>query len=172
MSLRAARGAAVLLVFQTSLSLPSVALAQIRSQPPAGSTQTRVPEVVSVDFGERQSGAASIEVIDPCGARVDRGEASVAGDRASVDVVATASGRYVVSYAGVSAADGSPTRGRFSFRVEGVEGCAAGDEPDERRAGRGIWDLPKGDFAVALAIAAAIGALGGLVYAAILGPRA
>lgn len=173
MNVRAAWGAAILLGLGVLMALPSLALAQqIRSQPAAGSTRARLPEVVTVDFGERQAPSASIEVVDPCGARADRGDTTVAGERATVDVAATASGRYLVTYVGISASDGSATRGQFSFRVEGVEGCAARDEGDDRRAGRGIWDLPKGDLAVALAVAAAIGALGGLVYAAILGPKA
>jgi copper transport protein len=173
MSPRAIRGAIVLMFVGAAMSAASLASAQeIRSQPPAGSVQTRVPERVTITFGEPQARSATIEVVDPCGARAERGDTSVSGSRATVDIDATASGRYAVSYAGISAADGSPSRGTFSFRVQGVEGCAAQDRPGERRAGRGIWDLPKGDFAIALAIAAAIGAIGGLVYAAILGPRA
>jgi hypothetical protein len=88
-----------------------------------------------------------------------------------VTLDATASGRYVVTYAGISSADGSVTRGRFAFHVKGVEGCGP-DAPPPRDAGRDVWDLPKTGLAVALAVAAAIGALGGLVYAAILGPKA
>jgi methionine-rich copper-binding protein CopC len=149
----------------------SLARAQVRSQPPAGSVQTSVPERVSVVFGTPQARSTTIEVVDPCGARADRGDTSVSGERASIAIEATASGRYEVSYTGISAADGSASRGSFAFRVTGVEGCAARDRPD-RSAGRDIWDLPKGDFALALGIAALIGALGGLVYAAILGPKA
>lgn len=169
---RAIRGAIALLA-AGAVFVPSLALAQqVSSQPPAGSTQTSVPDQVSIEFGTRQARSATIEVVDPCGARVDSGERSVSGNRVTVAIDATASGRYLVGYAGVSAVDGSATRGSFSFRVRGVEGCAAEDTPNDRRAGRGIWDLPKGDFAVALGVAALIGALGGLVYAAILGPKA
>lgn len=146
--------------------------APIRSQPPAGSTQATAPQRVSIEFAEPQARSARIEVVDPCGARVDAGSTSVTGNRVSVDVNATASGRYFVRYEGISEAAGNPTRGSYSFRVRGVEGCAADDVPERGRAGRGIWDLPKGDFAIALGIAALVGALGGLVYAAILGPKA
>jgi methionine-rich copper-binding protein CopC len=146
--------------------------ATIRSQPAAGSTQSTVPERVSIAFPDPQARSARVKVTDPCGARVDSGRTAVSGTRVTGAIDATASGRYSVRYAGVSSVDGSPTRGTFSFRVLGVEGCAAEDVPRPGRAGRGIWDLPKGDFAIALGIAAVIGALGGLVYAAILGPKA
>jgi copper transport protein len=171
MSARAIKGAIVLLIAGAATLMPAIVHAQVRSEPPAGSTQTRVPKRISIFFGEPQARSATVEVVDPCGARADRGETSVSGSRATVEIEATASGRYIVTYAGISAADGSQTRGDLSFRVRGVEGCAAEDRPDGR-AGRGIWDLPKADFAVALGIAALIGALGGLVYAAILGPKA
>jgi methionine-rich copper-binding protein CopC len=145
----------------------------ILSQPAGGSTQSSVPDRVWIAFPEAQARSARLEVRDPCGRRVDTGRPKVSGPRVTVTVDATASGRYDVTYAGVSAVDGNPTRGTFSFRVQGVEGCADADVPrNGGRAGRGIWDLPKADFVVALAIAALIGALGGFVYAAILGPKA
>ena len=155
------------------IAVPALALAQsIRSQPPAGSTQNTVPERVSITFPVEQARSSRVEVVDPCGAPANRGGPSVSGNRVTMDLDATASGRYAVSYVGISAVDGSAARGSYSFRVRGVEGCAAEDVPREGRAGRGIWDLPKADFAIALGIAALIGALGGLVYAAILGPKA
>lgn len=173
MNPRAIRGAIVLAFVVAIICVASFAPAQdVRSQPAAGSSQARVPERVTITFGSPQARSTRIEVEDPCGARAHRGGTSVSGSRATVELDATASGRYLVSYAGISAADGSPTRGTFTFLVEGVQGCAADDRPGDRRAGRGIWDLPKADFAVALGIAAVIGALGGLVYAAILGPKA
>jgi methionine-rich copper-binding protein CopC len=173
MSARAIRCVIVLAFVGATMWAPSFASAQdVRSQPPAGSSQARVPERVTITFRSSQARSTTIEVEDPCGARADAGGTSVSGARATVELDATASGRYLVTYAGISAADGSPTRGTFTFLVEGVQGCAAEDRPGERRAGRGIWDLPKGDFAVALGIAALIGAIGGLVYAAILGPKA
>jgi methionine-rich copper-binding protein CopC len=167
-----ARGAIVLMYVAAALWTASAAAGQpIRTEPPEGSAQRRVPPRVTITFQHEQARTSTIEVVDPCGARADRGDASVAGRQVSIGIRGTASGRYEVAYAGISAADGSAQRGTFTFRVLGVEGCAAGDRPDAR-AGRGIWDLPKTDFAVALAIAALIGALGGLVYAAILGPKA
>lgn len=47
------------------------------------------------------------------------------------------------------------------------------ETPDpEQTSAEGIWDgIPMGDFFVALAIAALIGAAGGRIYAGILGPR-
>ena len=166
------RAAAVLIIAAVAFVHGQAFAAPVRSQPAAGSTQATVPARVSIEFAEPQARSASIEVVDPCGARVDAGGTSVAGNRISVELDATASGRYVVRYAGISDAAGEPTRGSYGFRVRGVEGCAPEDVPERGRAGRGIWDLPKGDFAIALGIAALIGALGGLVYAAILGPKA
>ncbi|HEY7874553.1 MAG TPA: copper resistance CopC family protein [Actinomycetota bacterium] len=172
MNARVARGVLVLCAAAIHLGLHGAAWAAVRSQPAAGSVQTTVPERVTIAFPDPQARSARIEVTDPCGGRADAGATSVDGERVSIDIDGTASGRYIVRYAGVSSVDGSPTRGTFSFRVQGVEGCAAADRPREGREGRGIWDLPKADFAVALGIAALIGALGGLVYAAILGPKA
>lgn len=150
---------------------PAVA-ASVRSSPAAGSTQPRVPARVSVEFSDQQARGAHLEVVDPCGKRADAGKPAIDGARVTTAVQATASGRYVVRYFGISAIDGHPTQGRLSFRVQGVVGCRASDVPRPGKPGRGIWDLPKGDFAVALGVAAAIGGVGGLVYAAILGPRA
>jgi methionine-rich copper-binding protein CopC len=173
MSGRVVRGAAVLMIAGSTILAPGLAsAARIGMDPPDGSTQTRVPDRVTLTFGQPQAPSSTIEVIDPCGERADAGSTSVDGRRVSVEIDATASGRYSVEYAGIAAADGNPVNARFGFRVAGVEGCSAGDRPAAGRAGRGIWDLPKTDFAVALGIAALIGALGGLVYAAILGPKA
>jgi copper transport protein len=172
MSARVARGALFLTAAAVVASPGAALAASVRSQPPAGSVQSTVPERVAIAFPDPQARAARIQVTDPCGARADSGGTSVSGARVAVAVDATASGRYVVRYAGVSSVDGSSTRGTFTFRVQGVEGCVAADRPGEGRAGRGLWDLPKADFAIALGIAALIGALGGLVYAAILGPKA
>jgi methionine-rich copper-binding protein CopC len=173
MTPRAIRGAIMLAGVAVIMSLPTVALAvEVETDPPPGSTQPRVPERVTLTFGRPQTRSPTIEVFDPCGARADVGDTSVSGRRVAVELDATASGRYVVRYDAISATNGIPVSGRFDFRVAGVEGCAAADRPAARRPGRGIWDLPKGDFAVALGIAALIGALGGLVYAAILGPKA
>lgn len=169
-----ARAAGGVLVAWGALTIAQGPLAPpVRSQPPAGSTQQAVPQRVTIAFPEAQARSARLEVQDPCGRRVDTGRPSVSGPRVTVGVDATASGRYEVTYEVVSAVDGNPTRGTFTFRVRGVEGCSGADlRRDDGRSGRGIWDLPKVDFAVALGIAALIGALGGLVYAAILGPKA
>lgn len=154
-------------------ALPAAALgASIRTSPLGGSTVAKVPPSVSVTFSDPQARSSHLEVVDPCGKRADRGRSEVDGSTVTVATAATASGRYVVSYFGISSIDGSSRRGSFAFRVEGVEGCRASDVPPGTKPGRGIWDLPKGDFAIALGVAAVIGALGGLVYGAILGPRA
>jgi methionine-rich copper-binding protein CopC len=153
------------------LSGPASA-ASIRSSPAAGSTLEKVPSEVSVQFEEAQARSSHLEVFDPCGKRVDARVSTVSGRRVTVPVSATASGRYVVRYLGIGAVSGDDDQGSFSFKVLGVEGCAAADVPGPGRRGRGIWDLPKTDFAIALGVAAIIGALGGLVYASILGPKA
>lgn len=146
--------------------------ASVRSSPAPNSTLGKVPEEVSVVFAEAQARSSHLEVVDPCGKRVDAHVSTVSGRRVAAPIAATASGRYVVRYFGISAVSGHDTTGSFSFEVEGVEGCEASDVPARARPGRGIWDLPKTDFAIALGVAALIGALGGLVYASILGPSA
>lgn len=167
------RAAALLGCIAMALGLgPAAVAASIRSIPAAGSTQRRVPAEVSVQFSEAQARSSHLEVVDPCGRRVDARVSTVSGRRVTVPIDGTASGKYVVRYFGIGTASGHPTEGSFSFRVLGVEGCEASDVPAPGRPTRGIWDLPKTDFAIALAIAAVIGALGGLVYAAILGPKA
>jgi methionine-rich copper-binding protein CopC len=170
------RAASVLLGALGLLLLVSLSSAfgapSIRSNPPAGSVQDHVPAEVAVQFADAQARSSHLEVADPCGKRVDAHVSTVSGRRVATPISATASGKYVVRYFGIASVSGHDTQGSFSFRVRGVEGCEAADVPAKAKPGRGIWDLPKADYALALGIAAVIGALGGLVYASILGPKA
>jgi hypothetical protein len=102
--------------------------------------------------------AKSVAGVVLIGAVIAAGMAVGTGAFALADRADTRPGHFVVSY-------GSPREGRGMHLVQPAQ------EETPAEAEPGIWDLPWGDFAVALVIAALIGAVGGFVYAGIMGPR-
>lgn len=243
---------AIIALFSASMTATAFAHAAYEgSDPDNGSTVSSPPSRVIADFTERLSpDASSLSVFDPCGTQVDNRDSLIANDRITISMSANKQGTYVVRFQVLSAVDGHPTSGQFSFTSTGGEPCPAtsgeedeqrADEPEPRddqprnedasapgesreeqdveagsrtsrrlrpgeetsrdgaaskktRAERGdtgidsaapsidgvdlgadetsIWDgIPMGDFLIALAVAALIGAAGGRIYAGILGPR-
>jgi hypothetical protein len=85
--------------------------------------------------------------------------------------IAVGTGSFALSDAGEGASHDHPVVSSGS--TDGV-GRAPADELAQEEAPAtpepGVWDLPVGGFAVALVIAALVGAVGGFVYAGIMGP--
>jgi len=250
--MRRALALSIIALFSASMTTIAFAHAAYESSDPDnGSTVSSPPSRVIADFTERLSpDASSLSVFDPCGAQVDNGDSLIANDRITISMSANKQGTYVVRFQVLSAVDGHPTSGQFSFTSTGGEPCpdesdeedeqqadepepgddrprngdapAPGESREEReaeadsrtsgrprageetsregsaskktRAERGdididsaapsvdgidlgagkasIWDgIPMGDFLIALAVAALIGAAGGRIYAGIVGPR-
>lgn len=222
------------------------------SDPPDESSVSSPPSSVWAEFTEPVTMDSYLSISDPCGARVDNGDSQVTGARITVSMNGTAAGTYTVSFSVISAVDGHPTTGSFTFTSTGGESCAGEEPPSEEaepaprqdepagrpktgdgaapggqdasgndagdgeqaaaptgRSGRGdrdrsatrgdgraridlgaptgmpgeqpvappveepgVWDLPMDGFAAALMIAAAIGAVGGRIYAGIVSPDA
>lgn len=222
------------------------------SDPPNKSTVSSPPSSVWAEFTEPVTMDSSLAVTDPCGSRVDNGDSRVSGYRITVTMNGAAAGTYVVSFSVISAVDGHPTRGSFTFTSTGGAACPGEEPPPEdpgggdgasnrggnesrrgpgdsstgtsdtaapgdsdnravggdgsrrrrghrahspaRRAGgreRAVaaptqpavalpvapnprepeaWDLPMDAFIAAIVVAAAIGAVGGRIYAGIIAP--
>ena len=90
------------------------------AMPPVGSTVATAPQQVFLRFSQRLEPAFSrIQVLDAAGRRVDRDDAQVAGDDATmlgVSVAPLAPGRYVVKWR-VLSADTHVTEGDYTFTV-------------------------------------------------------
>ena len=104
------------------------------SDPNDGSTVSQPPSRVIADFTERLNpDASSLSVYDPCGTRVDRQDSLIANDRITVSMSADKQGTYVVRFEVLSAVDGHPTSGQFSFTSSGGSPCPeeAGEEEEQ-----------------------------------------
>lgn len=103
----------------------------VRSDPDDGAVLARSPERVTAWYSqELATGMSTIQVFDAEGRQVDIGDGGVDlndPDHASMVVslpVPLPDGTYTVRWTAVSAEDGDPTQGEFTFSV-GQEGTAA-----------------------------------------------
>lgn len=127
------------LVLALGMISPAGAHADYRgSDPGDGETVSSPPSSVKAEFTEPPASGSTLEVHDPCGARVDSGNYSYEGfplNTMSVSMSATRAGEYQVQWTVVSAADGHTTRGVFTFVSSGGEKCpSAGGEPEPDEA--------------------------------------
>ena len=109
--------AAILLVLLPIASLAHAKL--VRSEPKANSSLSQTPKLIELWFSEElESGLATIEVINPQGTRVDRGDVTLseAGKKAQIEVGELSTGVYTVTWKAV-AADEHTMRGKFTFTV-------------------------------------------------------
>jgi methionine-rich copper-binding protein CopC len=141
------------------------------SDPARGVTVTVAPPRVSADFTEPLTRDSTLQVVDPCGRRVD-GDSDVDGERVTVDMSGDAAGTYQVRFRLISTVDGHPTRGGFVFTAQQGAACPQGaggaaGSTDENGLLEGI---PLDGAIVAYLIAAAIGGAGGFVYSRIVRP--
>lgn len=119
--------AAVGLAFLTLVLLVASAKAHallIKSEPENNAKLEQAPDQIRAWFGEElETGLSSMQVFDLEGNQVDSGDGSVDlndPDHASMLVSLPDSlpnGTYVVRWTVVSADDGDPTEGEFSFKV-------------------------------------------------------
>ncbi|MGH2753045.1 MAG: copper resistance CopC family protein [Actinomycetota bacterium] len=123
------------------LALPAPALAHPRvvsTTPADGSTVSQPPGEVSVEFDELVEGG-SLEVYDPCGARVDSGSPQTVGSKVTVGIFADRAGRYTAVWE-VIGEDGHPVRGDWTFTSSGGAACAGsggGSEGTGKAGGSG-----------------------------------
>jgi methionine-rich copper-binding protein CopC len=115
---------ALFLALGAALAFPQAAFAHARptsSTPAADSTVKEAPTSVTIVFGEElKPDGSNIRVFDAKGAEVSTGKATVAPNdlkKMSVGMKGTDSEEYVVLWNTVSADDGDPASGSFSFSV-------------------------------------------------------
>ena len=142
-----------------------------QSDPARDEMVTVAPREVSAEFTEPLTRDSSIQVVDPCGRRVN-GDSDVDGERVSVAMSGDAAGTYRVRFRLISTVDGHPTRGGFEFTAKQGVAC-----PQEATGGAATADedgllegIPLDGAIAAYLIAAAIGGAGGFVYSRIVRP--
>ena len=114
---------------------PAFAHAAYKESSPAdGSTVSSPPAEVWAEFTEppESSEASRLEVYDPCGTRVDSGGTTASGYRMTTSMSADKQGEYTVIFQVVSALDGHPTKGQFTFTSTGGALCPGTEEPAEQ----------------------------------------
>ena len=117
-----------------ALAAPASAHAAYKESSPAdGSTVSAPPTEVWAEFTEppESSEASRLEVYDPCGARVDSGGTQASGYRMTTAMTADKQGEYTVLFQVVSALDGHPTKGQFTFTSTSGEPCPGSEEEPE-----------------------------------------
>lgn len=88
----------------------------VGSQPPGGATLAEPPAEVTLEFSERiEASFGGVQVFDPAGARVDAGDAQIAGTsvRVALQPLETP-GTYTVAFRIISG-DSHPVESRFAF---------------------------------------------------------
>lgn len=109
---------------------PAAAHGTLRTtRPEAGSTAPRVPRQIEIDFTEPPTNDPTIGIKDGCRrpvaldvTRTPEGMVNVAVDKTAQP------GKFTVTYRIVSATDGHPSRGSYSFTVSGKKDCSQ-DKP-------------------------------------------
>lgn len=150
--------ASVTLIFAAQ---PAAAHAELTSSSPReGARLAAAPSSLSIRFSEPPTVDAVLSVTDGCGDEVvDAVE--VLNLQLDGDLSAGQPGVWEASFGVVSAVDGHPTRGRFSFRVSGPADCSGtgSDDPDIATGDAATWTPPYmlwGGIALALIAPAAI----------------
>lgn len=112
------------------------------STPAAGSTVKEAPTTVTILFGEElKPDQSNIRVFDAKGAEVSTGKATVEANnlkQMSVAMKGTDSENYVVLWNTVSADDGDPASGSFSFNVNPNGGSSGGGTPANPGTSNGV----------------------------------
>lgn len=119
-----------------ALTGPAAAHGDLRTtRPEADSTTPRVPKQIEIDFTEPPTNDPTIGIEDGCRrsvaldvTRTEEGGVTVAVDKAAQP------GKFTVTYRIVSATDGHPSKGSYSFTVSGKKDCSQ-DKPKKERPG-------------------------------------
>jgi methionine-rich copper-binding protein CopC len=124
---------ALFLAFSAAIAFPTVAFAHAEptsSTPAPSSTVKEAPTTVTIIFGEEvKPDESNIRVFDSKGAEVSTGKATTDSNdlkKMSVEMKGTDSESYVVLWNTVSADDGDPAVGSFSFNVNPNGGSSGG----------------------------------------------
>jgi copper resistance protein C len=124
---------ALFLALGAAVAFPTVAFAHARpesSTPAPDSTVKEAPTTVTIIFGEElKPDGSNIRVFDATGAEVSTGKATVDPNdlkKMSVEMKGNDSEEYVVLWNSVSADDGDPAAGSFSFNVNPNGGSSGG----------------------------------------------
>lgn len=141
-----------------------------RSDPARGATVTVAPQKVSAEFTEPLTADSFLQVVDPCGRRVD-GNSDAEGERVTVAISGDVAGTYRVRFRLISTVDGHPTRGGLTFTAKQGAECPQEPAAAADAASDGLLEgIPLDGAIAAYLIAAAIGAAGGFVYSRIVRP--
>ena len=124
---------ALFLALGAAIAFPTIAFAHARptsSTPAADSTVKEAPTSVTIIFGEElKPDGSNIRVFDATGAEVSTGKATVDPNdlkKMSVEMKGNDSEEYVVLWNSVSADDGDPAAGSFTFNVNPNGGSSGG----------------------------------------------
>ena len=124
---------ALFLAFGAAVAFPTAAFAHARpesSTPAPDSTVKEAPTSVTIIFGEElKPDESNIRVFDSKGAEVSTGKATVDPNdlkKMAVEMKGNDSEEYVVLWNSVSADDGDPAAGSFTFNVNPNGGSAGG----------------------------------------------
>lgn len=112
--------------FALSLLLPVPAGAHAAydgSNPPDEGTVSSPPAEVWAEFTEPPAEGSTLQIVDPCGQRVDAGDYRYFGYRVTVSMSADKQGTYSANWHVVSDLDSHPTSGTFTFTSTGGEAC-------------------------------------------------
>jgi copper resistance protein C len=148
---------ALFLALGAAVAFAQVAFAHAEptsSTPAPNSTVKEAPTTVTIIFGEEvKPDQSNIRVFDSKGAEVSTGKATTDPNdlkKMSVEMKGTDSENYVVLWNTVSADDGDPAVGSFTFNVN----------PNGGSSGGGTTTTPSASSGVQLWLAALIGVIG------------
>jgi methionine-rich copper-binding protein CopC len=158
----------------------------VKTDPKKNATLSAVPHSVAVDLSEPPTNGSLFKVTDGC-ARNVAAHVTIEGNRLLAHIDEGQPGKWTAAYQIVSAADGHPSDGNWTFTVEGEADCgeedasttgtpaptesATGDSGDssesehnERVAGTPASDSDDGSFPLIPVVAGAIAVLGAAAF--------
>ncbi|MGH2701846.1 MAG: copper resistance CopC family protein [Actinomycetota bacterium] len=159
----------------------------VKTDPKKNASLTAAPAIVTVDLSEPPTDGSLFEVTDGCGRNV-ASHVTVKGNELIAHLEAGQPGKWRAAYQIVSAADGHPSDGSWTFTVDGTAACndeagstnntpaptesATGDtgvttEPEddaERVAGTPASDSDDGGFPVIPVVVGAVAVLGAAAF--------
>lgn len=160
----------------------------VKTDPKKNATVAAVPQTVAVDLSEPPTNGSLFKVTDGC-ARNVAAHVTVEGNKLVAHIDGAQPGKWKAAYQIVSAADGHPSDGSWTFTVEGVADCdsdgdesatgtpaptesSTGDAGDvsvpeddtERVAGTPASDSDDGSFPVIPVVIGAIALLGAAAF--------
>jgi methionine-rich copper-binding protein CopC len=157
----------------------------VKTDPKKNATLSAVPQSVAVGLSEPPTNGSLFKVTDGC-ARNVAAHVTVEGNRLVAHIDEAQPGEWTAAYQIVSAADGHPSDGKWTFTVEGEAACGedgsttgtpapteapAGDSGDvsesddaERAAGTPASDSDDGSFPLIPVVGGAIAVLGAAAF--------